>query len=516
LQKAAKGTSVLAVQSGVNALLGTFLFMYMARVLSKAEMGVYGTATLIFMVTSIMGRLGLNTAASRFISHLYGNKKAEMAGAVSKRILYLSVVSASVVSIILFVISPVLSNLLLGDYQHTQLFQTVSFALFSAVLGFVFSGFIQGSQMFTRLALALLLSQIIRVSVAATLLTRLLGVESLFFGYVAYYILLIALSLAPAFNLFKRSNNASDQSFKPLLSFSLPIVGYELANYLYSSLDQYIILNVTGIETLGTYTVAITAASLTMVVGGIPLSTTLTPGFSEFYGRSDAMGVTDRIKPTSRYVSLLFIPATLGLASLSPIAINVLAGQQYLESWLPTTIMCLGITTYGFSAIIASALIAIGKTSSVMKITFTASAVGLALTIGLIKPFGILGAASARALMYGLLLILSIYFGGRVLPLSLDRKAIVGSVASSTIMAITVYTLAYYTGFRLLLSPLYIAVGVLIFGLALSALHILTLEDARFISHMMPAGKYVYGKLHRIVKSSKSLSRITQRLLGRQ
>lgn len=177
--------------------------------------------------------------------------------------------------------------------------------------------------------------------------------------------------------------------------------------------------------------------------------------------------------------------------------------------------MCLGITTYGFSAIIASALIAIGKTSSVMKITLTASAVGLALTIGLTKQFGILGAASARALMYGLLLILSIYFGGRALPLSLDKKAIVGSVASSTIMAITVYTLAYYTGFRLLLLPLYITVGVLIFGLALSALHILTLGDVRFISDIMPAGKQVYGKLHRMVKSSKFLSKITQRLLGR-
>jgi len=513
LQKAAKGTSVLAVQSGVNALLGTFLFMYMARVLSKAEMGVYGTATLIFMVTSIMGRLGLNTAASRFISHLYGNNKAEMAGAVSKRILYLSVVSASVVSIILFVISPVLSNLLLGDYQHTQLFQTVSFALFSAVLGFVFSGFIQGLQMFTRLALALLLSQVIRVAVAATLLTRLLGVESLFFGYVAYYVLLVALSLGPALNLFKRSNSASDQSVMPLLSFSLPMVGYELANYLYNSLDQYIVLNITGIETLGTYTVAITAASLTMIVGGIPLSTTLTPGFSEFYGRSDAMGVTDSIKPTSRYVSLLFIPATLGLAALSPVAINILAGQQYLESWLPTTVMCLGIATYGFSAIITSALIALGKTGSVMKITLIASAVGLALTIALTNTFGIVGAASAKALMYGLLLALSLYFGAKFLPLSFDNKAISGSIAASTVMAITVYSTAYYTGFNLILLPIYIVVGLLIYALILSTMRILTLQDVRFISQIMPGGKPVYDKLYQVVKNTESLSKIAQRIL---
>ena len=515
MQKAAKGTSVLAVQSGINALLGTFLFMYMARVLSKAEMGIYGTATLIFMVTSIIGRLGLNTAASRFISHLHGNDKAEMAGAVSKHILYLSVVSASAVSTILFAVSPFLSRLLLGDYQYTQLFQTVSLALFSAVLGFVFSGFVQGLQMFTRLALALLLSQVIRVAVAATLLTRLLGVESLFFGYVAYYILLIAFSLRPTLNLFKRSRSAPDQSIKPLLSFSLPMVGYELANYLYTSLDQYIVLNIAGIETLGTYTVAITAASLTMIVGGIPLSTTLTPGFSEFYGRSDEIGVADRIKPTSRYVSLLFIPATLGLGALSPIAINILAGQQYLEAWLPTTVMCLGIATSGFSAIITSALIALGKTSNVMKITLIASAVGLALTIALTTSFGILGAASAKAVMYGLLLALSFYFGAKFLPLSLDREAIAGSVVASAIMAITVYGTAYYTGFSLVLLPIYIVVGLLIYGLILSAMRILTLQDVQFISQIAPGGERAYDRLYQVVKNTEFLSKTAKKILGR-
>lgn len=66
MNKAARSTVVLALQSGVNALLGTLLFMYVARVLTKTEMGVYGTVTLILSVTMIIGRLGLDTAASRF------------------------------------------------------------------------------------------------------------------------------------------------------------------------------------------------------------------------------------------------------------------------------------------------------------------------------------------------------------------------------------------------------------------------------------------------------------------
>jgi len=175
--------------------------------------------------------------------------------------------------------------------------------------------------------------------------------------------------------------------------------------------------------------------------------------------------------------------------------------------------MCFGIATSGFSAIITSALIALGKTSSVMKITLIASAVGLALTIALTNTFGILGAASAKALMYGLLLALSLYFGAKFLPLSLDNKAISGSILASTIMAITVYSTAYYTRFSLVLLPVYIVVGLLIYGLILSTMRILTLQDVQFISRIVPGGERLYGKLYQAVKNTEFLSRIAKAIL---
>lgn len=516
MHRAAKGTGVLVTQSGVNALLGTFLFMYVARVLTKTEMGVYGAITLISTAAAIIGRLGLNTAATRFIPHFYGNKNPEEARLVARQILCLSVISASIVSGIFFAFSPILSEYLLEGYQYTHLFQVASVALFFAILGLIFSAFVQGLQMFKRLAFTLLLAQIVRVTISIGFLTLTPSVEALFLGTIAFNIFLIALALPPTMRLIKQDNSRSRQPIKPLLSFGLPMVGNELVGYAYNSMDQYIVLHLIGIKALGTYTVALTAAGLTLAVIGSPISSTLTPGLSEAHGHSSTTGVADAIDPTSRYVSLFFVPATLGLATLSPLAIHVLAGQRYIEAWLPVALMCLGIATHGFSIIITSALIAAGKTGKVMTITLIASAAGLALTIGLTEPFGILGAASAKALMYGFLLVLSLYFGSKVMSISLDSRAILGSLASSTIMAVITYVAAFYTGFTLILLPLYIVMALFIYSIILSAMHILNLRDIKFISQTMPGGRYVYRKLSRVINNSRFLTSIAYEILNLQ
>ncbi len=520
MDRAVKGTGILALQSSINALLGTFLFMYMTRILSKNAVGVYGASLLLLTVMSILGRMGLNTAASRFIPHLRGNGRREDASIVARSIFCLSILTASTLSIVLFISSPILSEVLLGSPQHTRLFQIVSLTLFCSILSLIFSAFIQGLQMFTYLAGVLLFSQIAKVAASAIFLTLLLNVEALFLGAIIFNLSIALFSLKPALPLLKYSGGTSSflrhlhRSLKPLLMFSLPMAGYELASYIYNSVDQYIILNGIGVSALGTYTVALTAANLTLSIIGVPLSTTLTPSFSEVYGRSDTDGVVGSFKVASRYISLLFIPATLGLAVLSPAAISILAGQRYTDAWLPTAIICLGIATSGFSTIINSALIAVGRTGRVMLVMLLSALAGLALTMSLIRPFGIIGAAYARATMYVIFLALSVYFGSKVLPLSFDGRVIIGSVFSSIIMAILTYTVASYYNFNLILTPIYIAIGILIYILALSSMRILTVEDVKFMSRVIPGGKYVYGRLSRVVNGNKSLLRIANKLLN--
>lgn len=515
MDKAARGTGVLALQSGVNALLGTLLFMYAARVLTKTEIGVYGAVTLVSSVTMIIGRLGLNTAASRFIPHLYASENLEGAGFVAKRILSLSTLSASLLSGLCFVFSPLLSKLVLQNQQYAYLFQVASFALFVGILGLMFSAFIQGLQMFSRLALILLASQIMRVTITALLLTLAFRIEALFIGSIAFNLPIIVLALPPTLSrLLRHGSSGFPQPIKPLLSFALPMTGYELVSYVYNSVDQFTVLDLIGVESLGVYAVALTAASLTLTVIAGPLLTTLTPRLSEVHGRVGLTSVANALKPTSRYISLLFIPATLGLAAISPSAIQVLAGQKYLEASLLTVILCLGVATCGFSTMITSALIAAGKTGRVMGIMLSTSIVGLALTVGLTQRFGVLGTASAKALTYGILLALSIHLGSKIMPISFDCRAIGGSLAASTIMAITVNIIASYTSFNLTLLPLYITSGLLVYGLGLSTMRILTLNDVRFISQIIPGGRPVYIRLYKRVNDSRLLSKVARKILN--
>ncbi len=512
MDRTAKGAGVLAIQSAASTLLSTFLFMFAARILTRQEMGVYGAVTIVLTITSIVGRFGLNTAALRFIARLYGKENSKGASFIAKRTLILSTLSAFILSGFCFAFSPLISQAILGNNQYTNLFQIVSLALFTSILSVMFSAFIQGLQRFSRLAIILLVSQAVKMITSMLLLAYAFRVEALFLGTIVFNLSLIVFTLPTTIRLLRRDNLT--QPIKPVVTFALPMAGYELIGYIYNSIDQFIVLNQTGVEALGVYTVALKAASLTLTIMGGPILTTLTPGLSEVHGRTGVISLTNALKPTSRYVSLFFIPATYGLAALSPLAIQILAGQKYFEASFPVAIICLGIATYGFSTMITSALIAAGKTGRVMGIMLITSLVGLVLTTVLTRFFGIFGAASAKAIMYIILLTLSIKLASKIIPISLDKRAITGSLTASSIMAVIVYVLAAPTSFKLAFLPLYLLTGLIVYGLILSRMRILTLHDIQIISQIIPGGKQIYAILYKTINKSSSLSSVAKKLLN--
>ena len=518
ITRAARGSGILAAQSVLNALLGTGLFMYIARILTKEEMGVYGSVNLTYSLAVMIGILGLDYAASRFIPNFIGKGEFVCASLVTKRILVLSSISALVISIAYFISSGSLSEVMLGTKQFTPVFQVASFLVLSSILSSMFSAFIQGLQKFARLALFRLISQIVRVVVSVLLLMGGFGVIAVLAGGAIMAFTFTLLALPISLSWIAKARNGFDPGpslrTKNLLSFALPMLSYGLISYVLGSVDQFIVLGLIGVTALGVYTVAMTGAGFTSTILGAPLLVTLTPSMSEAHGQSGIENVAGILKLSSRYIALLFIPTTLGLATLSPLALLILAGDRYMEASLPMIILCLGVATSGFTTAITSALIAIGKTRVVMFITLFSSLIGLALSFVLTVPFGITGATSAKALMSLILLLLSIWLGSKVIPIAFDSKAIKGSLIASAVMAIGTYTIASSTGFSLLLLPLYLTLAFVIYSLSLSSMHILTLDDLELMIKMVLGGERIRERARKRLIRSKLLLKVLRRFFG--
>jgi len=513
--RAARGAGALGAQNAASTLLGLVFFMVFARVVGRGELGVYGAVFLILSVLVIVGNLGLGYAASHFIPFYLGRGEAGRIDAASKRILISSLGLATVLLLVSSALADQLSSLVLGDLSYGLLFRIAAVAVFAGVIGFTFDGFLRGLQKFGSLAAYRLLSQVLRVGASIWLLLMGLGVAAAFLGWIVFYAALSVLAAVSAIRFLSGLKRVGGQGpagnpfpFKALLGFSTPMMIYQLVTYLSDSIDRYVVLGLLGMEPLGVYTVVLTAASSIIMVLVAPLLYTLIPGLSEVYGRVGSEKLSEVFTVSSRYISLIFIPACFGFSVLSPLAIKILAGPAYVEAALPLAIVSIGLGAYGFSAALLSSLTALGKTLSVAVAVLLASLVEFVSSLLLVSWSGVVGAALSRSLTYAAMFGLLALFASRFMAVSVDGGALLKSGFASVIMAVPLAYFAWLTGYRLIMLPLYLALGALTYILLLTLLKTLAPADASFFRKLLPKGEQIFGLLEKAAKRNRLLFRI--------
>lgn len=493
--------------------------MVFARAVSRVEMGVYGAVNLALWMLMIVGSLGLSFSASRFIPHFFGRGDHGRVWRVSKRILTVSVASALAFFLVLSTLSDVFSLWLLATTDYAHLFAIAAAITFTGILGFVLSGFLQGLQRFRALALFRLSSQVLRVGVSTALLWLGFGVAAVFIGWATFYAVLTVLaSVSVAGMLFKTRGSGDNPDgnyfpFRVLFGFSLPMMVYQLVTYLSNSIDRFVVLGFLGSESLGVYTVVTTAVSSIHTTLVLPLSATMIPSMSQVYARVGVDRVSEAFRLSSRYISLMFIPACAGFAVLSPLAIGILAGSRYIEAGLPLSIVSVGLIVHGLSTALLSALVALGKTSRVALAVLLASSVGLALSILLVPLLGVVGAALSRTLMYLSMFGLLILLGSKLMVIRVDQNTAWKSGVSSAVMVSLLFPLAWTTGYKLVFLPLYLLSGASAYGLILASLGTLTLADIRFLARIIPRGEKLFYGAEKFVKKSSLLLRFSKWVL---
>ena len=510
---AARGTRDITAQSALNALLGAGLFMFLARILTKEELGLFNSLMLIITLGSIVGALGLDKALGRYIPYFKGKGSAYGSRLAVRRIATLALISSGLSTLAFFMLAPTLSGLLFGSERYVFLVQVSVLTVFPAALSFVAIGFLMGLKKFRAIATFRVFAQLLRIASTVALVLIGLRIVGIVLGWAFFYLLMVLAILPMLIRFLKVSDNPRGQNglnYGEILGFSLPIVGMNLLSYSLNSIDQYVVLKAVGLGSLGSYSVVLTAATAIIGVMGTPLVTTLTPSLSELNGKRGVEGVSAGMRKAGHYISLFFIPVTFGLASLSPLALLILGGEKYVSASIPLTIISLSLATYGISALIVSALTAMAKTKTLLVVMALASSVELGAGMLLTPSLGLVGASLSRALMYCSLLMLLVCLGRRYIPMDFDSRSNLKSLVASSAMALATYSFSSLTGFSLILLPAYLLLALMVYVLVLSALKGLKKEDLKFFLKLLPAG--ISARLVRLAKSP-TLSPLLERLL---
>ena len=481
--KTARGSVELIAQGMANIFLGLLFFIFLVRMISKPEMGVYAALTMSYSLFQIIGSLGLNVAAARFVPKFLAEGNRRDASAVAGSLIEISIASGIALTFVFYVSAPHLSFFLTKSLEHLQVFQVCSLVVLTVVPMIVLDGLLQGVQEFGRLALVRILGQVLKIAVSFPLLLVGYGLYAVVAGWVA---LGVGASILSFFLLRRHlSFRVHGYRYGPVLKFSLPMLGASLVTFASGWVDMFLAMLYASLSEVGAYNVTIMAS--TLLTGGVLLSinSTLLPAMSRSYGSGGLKAVENAFYKSSRYMALVYTPAALGLASVATPAVWLMAGEVYQEAVLPLAVIAVGSLAFGFFTPLSTALATVGETVRVFRITLVAVVVDVLASILLIPNLSIVGAALGRALLFSASFAYGLLETKRVLKTRFDVEAAWKTILASIVMTFPVVAIQLWKA-SILLIPVYLAVGAGVYVSIIKILRLVNSTDILIAEKILP------------------------------
>jgi lipopolysaccharide exporter len=179
---------------------------------------------------------------------------------------------------------------------------------------------------------------------------------------------------------------------RKLLHFSRWLLINNIAGFFKERSTDFAIGRIHGAAALGTYNVSYELASLPTTELSAPINRALLPGFARIAGDREAVAIA--YSNAVGMLAILAVPAAAGIASIAPLLVPVLLGNQWLASVQLVQILALNGAMVLFHSSMSSLLIASGHPSRVMW-TNSTFVVVLLVSLAILSTGGVVGAAYA-------------------------------------------------------------------------------------------------------------------------
>jgi PST family polysaccharide transporter len=199
------------------------------------------------------------------------------------------------------------------------------------------------------------------------------------------------------------------------LRFGLPVLGDRVLSFLTLSSDRAIIGKLLGPAPLGVYVLAIEIASFPGRRVVLVLARVLFPALSEL--QSDVQRMAQAYQRVARTLSLVLVPAFVGLACVADDLVRVLFGSQWLAVTGPLRLLCLAGVVTALLAPAGSVPYGRGRPDVAFYLSIlTALVIPAAIIVG--ASGGLWYAALAHSLAWAVLLPVMVATQSRLLQLS--------------------------------------------------------------------------------------------------
>ena len=460
-----------------NGLLIVLLAGYL---LTPNEYGLLFLILSIVAVAQLFADLGIARSAARYVSEFKETKPSQVPHILDVSMRYRNVLILMVcVALVLGrdVIAKVLGEpeltflLLLGalflafqslKVYHVTLFQGFNQVEYSAVVSIVDN--------LGRIALA----------VAFTLLGW--GVAGALFGYIIGSVIAAALALGILsvrfYQRYEHADRPEEGLHRRIAEYSIPLAASRSANVVDKEVDIILVAFFLNPAAVAFYTLGKQISEFAEAPAG-SVGFALSPA----YGEEKANGRLDRasrIYETSlRYVLILYVPAVVGIVVVAEPAILLVFGQDYAPAVPVLQILSLFVLFKAINSITTQALDYLGRARHRAIVKGITSAANFGLNLVLIPTMGVVGAALATVLTFGLYSLANVFI--MHLELSLNWRRILRIVTATSVISVVmggcvVFLTAYISGILTLIGV--VAIGVLVWAFLATVSGLLDVQKA--------------------------------------
>lgn len=398
---------------------------------------LYGTWSLITATISLVAPLailGLGQAVVRFLA---AEKDRDKVSEDFLSVLATISISGIILSLLLFLSSDYLSSLIFKDIGSAFYIKLASvLVLFNALDGITLAFF----RMQLRISLFVALNlgrQFIQVGLilAAVLLGyELTGVIiAVIAGGALFLVINLLIILRQTGLRLPRFSNT-----KSYLRWSLPLTPNPAIWWIVNVSDRYIISYFLGVAAAGIYSAAYGIADFA-IFALASLVTVLYPTIIKSYEEGNISETKNYLKYSLKYFMMIAIPSAFGLAILAEPLLTILTRPEFVAGNTVVPFVAFGAVLYGFFQFCSQILYLANRTHLIMGLLGISAVLNIILNIILIPRLGILGAATATLVAYGVLGIATLIISRRYLKFDLSLPFMLKSAITSAIMVLCIW-----------------------------------------------------------------------------
>ncbi len=385
--------------STIIMFIGTFI---LATLLPVSEVGLYGIALIPSSIINYFRDWGVNYAMTQQIANLRASgKDAEIHDVIVSGIVF-EIITGAMLSLICFAVAQPLA-LILDSSNSTNLSIYISIMSLSIFAGAIFSAstaIFTGYERMKLNSFTQIIQAVVKTAFGPLLIILGFGVLGAVYATVASLVTGGVVSIVIVyFVLFRQLHKCKvgrcdvKQTLKPMLIYGLPLTVSNIVVGVLPQVFAFTMAVYAGAAMMGNYYAAAYFSVLLTFIS-IPIATALFPAFSKLNTEKEPELVKTVFASSVKYTSMLLVPATMILITLSTPLINFLFPKDGIFNSLfvanaapkfPYAPLFLAIASiinllvlFG-NISIGTFQTGIGKTNQIMKQSIASLAVGLPL-----------------------------------------------------------------------------------------------------------------------------------------